>query len=174
MMRILEMIRTISKEEQGTVRSNSMINSYQPFRRYIRLRLHGTGLPEKYTTILRLPLNETIKCATVRRKWDRKVTVPTSWPSKTVFRRSSRPDETQVPKIASTPTLKKTYKFALQKPTLAPLILLPQYTRLCRFQLQEQGNSLAETTIAPSSIHETGMSYDTDIFLDQLASQKNQ
>lgn len=36
--------------------------------RYIRLRLHGTRLPDNYTVILRLPTNEIIKRPTARRK----------------------------------------------------------------------------------------------------------
>lgn len=40
--------------------------------RNIRLRLHGTGLPEDYTVILRLPTNEIIKRSTARRKSRRK------------------------------------------------------------------------------------------------------
>ncbi|KAL6712456.1 hypothetical protein ACN47E_000333 [Coniothyrium glycines] len=46
--------------------NEKLITAFQT--RYIRLRLHGTRLPQEYTIILRLPSNETIRPRTTRRK----------------------------------------------------------------------------------------------------------
>lgn len=50
--------------------NDKLITAFQT--RYIRLRLHGTRLPNNYTVILRLPTNEIIKRPTASRKNRRK------------------------------------------------------------------------------------------------------
>ena len=55
--------RTTGNEEHE---SDKLVAAFQT--RYIRLRLHGTRLPQNYTIIMRLPINEIIKRPTARRK----------------------------------------------------------------------------------------------------------
>jgi hypothetical protein len=60
----------------GNEKNNNekLISAFQT--RYIRLRLHGTKLPQNYTIILRLPDNEITKRPTARRKTWRIHTAP--------------------------------------------------------------------------------------------------
>lgn len=56
--------------EDSRPENEKLIASFQT--RYIRLRLHGTKLPDNYTVILRLPTSEIMKRPTARRKARRK------------------------------------------------------------------------------------------------------
>ncbi|KAF1841844.1 uncharacterized protein K460DRAFT_369860 [Cucurbitaria berberidis CBS 394.84] len=60
---------TPQKAETEKHENDKLISAFQT--RYIRLRLHGTRLPNNYTIILRLPSNEIIKRPTTRRKKSR-------------------------------------------------------------------------------------------------------